>query len=124
LLGLNVLNDYAKANPQRTAVAGRISTTVADFHAPAFSGGHATNFPGPIPPRAGPIPTPKTDLNSITAARGLPDRFVIKQEDAKKVLSVALCDHYHHVRLARDGRIAQLPSKTSSSSVRRASATY
>jgi endopeptidase Clp ATP-binding regulatory subunit ClpX len=32
------------------------------------------------------------------------DRFVIKQEDAKKVLSVALCDHYHHVRLARAGK--------------------
>lgn len=31
------------------------------------------------------------------------DRFVIKQEEAKKVLSVALCDHYHHVRLARGG---------------------
>src|SRR6185436_10195284 len=29
--------------------------------------------------------------------------FVIKQEDAKKVLSVALCDHYHHVRLAMEG---------------------
>src|SRR2546423_2345835 len=32
------------------------------------------------------------------------DRFVIKQEDAKKVLSVALCDHYHHVRLALEGK--------------------
>jgi len=32
------------------------------------------------------------------------DRFVIKQEEAKKVLSVALCDHYHYVRLAREGR--------------------
>ena len=32
------------------------------------------------------------------------DRFVIKQEEAKKVLSVALCDHYNHVRLAREGR--------------------
>ena len=31
------------------------------------------------------------------------DRFVIRQEEAKKVLSVALCDHYHHVRLALDG---------------------
>src|SRR5690349_20435241 len=30
------------------------------------------------------------------------DRFVIKQDDAKKVLSVALCDHYNHVRLARE----------------------
>ncbi len=26
------------------------------------------------------------------------DRFVIKQEDAKKVLSVAVCDHYNHIR--------------------------
>jgi len=32
------------------------------------------------------------------------DRFVIKQEEAKKVLSVALCDHYHHVRLSLEGK--------------------
>ena len=32
------------------------------------------------------------------------DRFVIQQVEAKKVLSVALCDHYHHVRLAAEGR--------------------
>src|SRR5262245_43144556 len=32
------------------------------------------------------------------------DRFVIQQDEAKKVLSVALCDHYHHVRLAMEGR--------------------
>jgi ATP-dependent Clp protease ATP-binding subunit ClpX len=32
------------------------------------------------------------------------DRFVIQQEEAKKVLSVALCDHYHHVRLAMEGK--------------------
>lgn len=32
------------------------------------------------------------------------DRFVIKQEEAKKVLSVALCDHYHAVRLAMSGK--------------------
>jgi endopeptidase Clp ATP-binding regulatory subunit ClpX len=32
------------------------------------------------------------------------DRFVIKQDEAKKVLSVALCDHYNHVRLAREGK--------------------
>ncbi len=34
------------------------------------------------------------------------DRFVIKQDEAKKVLSVALCDHYNHVRLARQGKEA------------------
>src|SRR4051794_28290239 len=32
------------------------------------------------------------------------DRYVIKQDEAKKVLSVALCDHYHHVRLALQGK--------------------
>ncbi len=26
------------------------------------------------------------------------NRFVIKQDDAKKILSVAICDHYYHVR--------------------------
>lgn len=26
------------------------------------------------------------------------DRFVVKQQEAKKVLSVAICDHYNHVR--------------------------
>jgi ATP-dependent Clp protease ATP-binding subunit ClpX len=36
------------------------------------------------------------------------DRFVIRQDEAKKVLSVALCDHYHHVRLALAGR--ELPN--------------
>jgi ATP-dependent Clp protease ATP-binding subunit ClpX len=36
--------------------------------------------------------------------KGHLDRFVIKQEEAKKVLSVALCDHYNHVRFAREGK--------------------
>jgi len=29
------------------------------------------------------------------------DRFVIKQEEAKKVLSIAVCDHYNHVNFQR-----------------------
>lgn len=29
------------------------------------------------------------------------DRFVIKQEEAKKVLSIAVCDHYNHVNFIR-----------------------
>src|SRR5690349_4241588 len=32
------------------------------------------------------------------------DRFVIQQDEAKKVLSVALCDHYHSVRMAFEGK--------------------
>src|SRR3989338_11405364 len=32
------------------------------------------------------------------------DRFVIKQEDAKRVLSTAICDHYNHIRLSKNGK--------------------
>jgi endopeptidase Clp ATP-binding regulatory subunit ClpX len=34
------------------------------------------------------------------------DRFVIGQTEAKKVLSVALCDHFQHVRLSLEGNLA------------------
>jgi len=34
------------------------------------------------------------------------DRFVIKQDEAKKVLSIAVCDHYNHAKFLRD-RAAQ-----------------
>jgi endopeptidase Clp ATP-binding regulatory subunit ClpX len=30
------------------------------------------------------------------------DRFVIKQDDAKKALAIAVCDHYNHAKIARD----------------------
>jgi endopeptidase Clp ATP-binding regulatory subunit ClpX len=32
------------------------------------------------------------------------DRFVIKQDEAKKVLSIAVCDHYNHVKAAARGQ--------------------
>ena len=35
------------------------------------------------------------------------DRFVIKQEQAKRVLSVAVCDHYNHVRRCMQNSRAQ-----------------
>ncbi len=33
--------------------------------------------------------------------KGHLDRYVIKQDDAKKVLSIAVCDHYNHVKRMR-----------------------
>src|ERR1700683_5255418 len=34
------------------------------------------------------------------------DRFVIRQDEAKKVLAVAICDHYHHVQALERGTAA------------------
>lgn len=30
------------------------------------------------------------------------DRFIIKQDEAKKALAIAVCDHYNHAKIARD----------------------
>jgi ATP-dependent Clp protease ATP-binding subunit ClpX len=37
------------------------------------------------------------------------DRFVIRQDDAKKVLATAVCDHYNHVRMLREAAQADPP---------------
>ena len=39
------------------------------------------------------------------------DRFVIGQKEAKKVLGVALCDHFQHVRMTLDGHAAPFYQK-------------
>jgi endopeptidase Clp ATP-binding regulatory subunit ClpX len=59
-----------------------------------------------------PEPAKEDPLDSIRSfdrkpkeVRDYLDRFVIKQEQAKRVLSVAVCDHYNHVRRCiRDSR--------------------
>jgi len=50
------------------------------------------------------------NLKPADIARYL-DRFVIGQTEAKKVLSVALCDHFQHVRLTLAGNIASFYQK-------------
>ncbi len=76
----------------------------------------------PIPPRPTTPTAPETDSSRATSAtfsfslrpqevaRHL-DRFVIGQAEAKKVLSVALCDHFQHVRLTREGKPARFYQK-------------
>jgi endopeptidase Clp ATP-binding regulatory subunit ClpX len=59
------------------------------------------------PPESPEPPPPGADFSFSKKPREVKaylDRFVIRQDDAKKVLSVALCDHYHHVRLAFEGK--------------------
>ena len=50
------------------------------------------------------------NLKPADIARYL-NRFVIRQTEAKKVLSVALCDHFQHVRLTLEGNTAPFYQK-------------
>lgn len=62
--------------------------------------------PEPIPeaPPAEPAPF-HFDLKPHDVKAHL-DRFVVRQDEAKKVLSVALCDHFQHVRMKTEGHPA------------------
>jgi ATP-dependent Clp protease ATP-binding subunit ClpX len=75
--------------------------------------------PDPAPVSPSPVPTPlprpveegeSTPFSFNLKPRDLKahlDRFVIRQDEAKRVLSVALCDHFQHVRLTSDGNTAR-----------------
>lgn len=84
---------------------------LSDFVRQHFQGGRAAPFaqpegtPGPdVADQQPKKPDPFAFKYKPKDVKEYLDRFVIKQDDAKKVLSVALCDHYHHVRLALDGK--------------------
>lgn len=83
---------------------------MAEFMQQHFAGARA--FPGAAAAAAG-APEGGEDKTRAAAfefgykpreVKAYLDRFVIRQDEAKKVLSVALCDHYHHVRLALAGK--------------------
>ena len=71
----------------------------------------------PESPPEEPEPTRDEKLDSIRTFDRKPkeirdylDRFVINQEQAKRVLSVAVCDHYNHVRACmKDSKKAKAP---------------
>lgn len=74
-----------------------------------FPGGQAAPQPGDAPPARDEDNETARALDRIRNFHWKPreirdylDRFVIQQGDAKKVLSVAVCDHYNHVRRCLD----------------------
>src|SRR5271169_2680254 len=72
---------------------------------PAFSTTDGAGVAASTEPAASqPEPDPLEFNYKPREVKAYLDRFVIKQDEAKKVLSVALCDHYHHVRLALEGK--------------------
>jgi endopeptidase Clp ATP-binding regulatory subunit ClpX len=74
-----------------------------------FRGARLTK-PGVAESAAPPKPEFSFNLKPADIARHL-NRFVIGQREAKKVLSVALCDHFQHVRLTLEGHAAPFYQK-------------
>jgi len=66
--------------------------------------------PGVAETAAAPKPEFSFNLKPNEIAKHL-NRFVIGQTEAKKVLSVALCDHFQHVRMTLEGNIAPFYQK-------------
>ncbi len=70
----------------------------------------AATKPGVFETAAPAEPEFSFNLKPADIARHL-NRFVIGQREAKKVLSVALCDHFQHVRLTLEGNAAPFYQK-------------
>src|SRR5260221_5775140 len=51
-------------------------------------------------------PKPRFDFNlTPRQVKEHLDRFVIQQDEAKKVLAITVCDHYHHVQAMAQGKL-------------------
>ena len=81
-----------------------------DFLQKQFKSFGSPGFAGSQPSGTDEETKPETQRNDFSFAykprdvKAHLDRYVIKQDEAKKVLSVALCDHYNAVREAFDGK--------------------
>jgi endopeptidase Clp ATP-binding regulatory subunit ClpX len=95
------LRDLLNNKNVQVAFAPFMESMKANAQAPDEAG-EETQSAGPDSPVE---PTRDEKLDAIRSFDRKPkeirdylDRFVIKQEQAKRVLSVAVCDHYNHVR--------------------------
>ncbi len=100
-----------------TPSPNEIKEKLAEFIKANFGGKVAVHsFPRAEPAESEPEPTKSTE-EAFTFAH-LPrdikahlDRFVIRQDEAKKVLSIAVCDHYNHVKAVRAERSKDAASR-------------
>jgi endopeptidase Clp ATP-binding regulatory subunit ClpX len=84
------MGDFMRQHfPNASSLFGRTQTGSGPSEPPSGESGRAAEFVFEQKPKE---------------VKAYLDRYVIKQDEAKKVLSVAMCDHYHHVRLAMEGK--------------------
>src|SRR2546428_8744319 len=89
--------------------AEELKTKVTEFMKQNFGDrGSGAAFPAPEPGEAETEEKPEKIDNQEFEFNFLPrdikahlDRFVIKQDEAKKVLAIAVCDHYNHAKFLR-----------------------
>ena len=101
-----------KPEPPPPGTAEEITKKLEDFIKNSLGGQvlfTKLERPGHEPEPNEPEETPVVDLSSAFDFRLKPadikahlDRFVIRQDEAKKVLATAVCDHYNHARMLRE----------------------
>ncbi|MBK8476539.1 MAG: AAA family ATPase [Opitutaceae bacterium] len=91
-----LLKDPQVQASMRSMVAG------ANPSPQAAAGGPAHNAPAPGEESAETLRRIRSFNLRPREIRDYLNRFVIKQDEAKKILSVAICDHYNHVRQCLD----------------------
>lgn len=64
----------------------------------------ADETPADAPPAEGPAEEEFDFRYKPAEIKAYLDRFVIRQDEAKKVLATAVCDHYNHARMIREMR--------------------
>ena len=103
--------------PKKPATAEEVSRKLEDFIKNTLGGQVLfTRIDGPMSRKeadedASPPESPAPDNSAAFEFRFKPaeikshlDRYVIRQDEAKKVLATAVCDHYHHARMLREHR--------------------
>lgn len=101
-----------KPEPPPPGTAEEITKKLEDFIKNSLGGQvlfTKLERPGREPEPEEPEETPVVDVASVFDFKLKPadikahlDRFVIRQDEAKKVLATAVCDHYNHARMLRE----------------------